>query len=327
MGLLNGEGMDRRFFHRLGASRLDRTICSAAGMAGLDRGARRPLRHRARTVPPLPAHPRLGRQHPRHQRPSLALHHGSPPQRRQASTPSIPAATAPAPPPTSHFFINPGSDAALALAMMHVIIGESLYDADYVARYTEGFDDLRERVRPWTPAARRRTHRHSPPKTSSPWPANTPPPGPPPSASITACSAASAAPWPSAPSACCPRSPARGRTSAAGSSFPPRRRFDLNRAAPGARRPAAEIPRPRSAPRQYVATRLGPHHARRIRPSRRWWSTTPIPPPSRPTRTPSSRGLRRDDLFTVVLEQFQTDTADYADILLPATTFLEHTDL
>jgi anaerobic selenocysteine-containing dehydrogenase len=39
------------------------------------------------------------------------------------------------------------------------------------------------------------------------------------------------------------------------------------------------------------------------------------------------KGLRREDLFTVVLEQFQTDTADYADILLPATTFLEHTDL
>jgi anaerobic selenocysteine-containing dehydrogenase len=39
------------------------------------------------------------------------------------------------------------------------------------------------------------------------------------------------------------------------------------------------------------------------------------------------RGLRRDDLFTVVLEQFQTDTADYADVLLPATTFLEHSDV
>src|SRR5205823_9928028 len=38
-------------------------------------------------------------------------------------------------------------------------------------------------------------------------------------------------------------------------------------------------------------------------------------------------GLRRDDLFTVVHEQFQTDTADYADILLPATTQLEHFDL
>src|SRR5277367_5414524 len=39
------------------------------------------------------------------------------------------------------------------------------------------------------------------------------------------------------------------------------------------------------------------------------------------------RGFARNDLFTVVLEQFQTDTADYADILLPSTTFLEHTDL
>src|SRR5439155_3628765 len=38
-------------------------------------------------------------------------------------------------------------------------------------------------------------------------------------------------------------------------------------------------------------------------------------------------GLRREDLFTVVHEQFQTDTADYADILLPATTQLEHFDL
>src|SRR5205807_1020535 len=38
-------------------------------------------------------------------------------------------------------------------------------------------------------------------------------------------------------------------------------------------------------------------------------------------------GLRREDLFTVVLEHFHTDTAAYADILLPATTFLEHTDL
>ncbi len=39
------------------------------------------------------------------------------------------------------------------------------------------------------------------------------------------------------------------------------------------------------------------------------------------------KGLEREDLFTVVLEHFQTDTADYADFLLPATTFLEHTDI
>jgi anaerobic selenocysteine-containing dehydrogenase len=39
------------------------------------------------------------------------------------------------------------------------------------------------------------------------------------------------------------------------------------------------------------------------------------------------KGLEREDLFTVVLEHFQTDTADYADILLPATTFVEHPDI
>jgi anaerobic selenocysteine-containing dehydrogenase len=39
------------------------------------------------------------------------------------------------------------------------------------------------------------------------------------------------------------------------------------------------------------------------------------------------RGLQREDLFTVVLEHFQTDTADYADIVLPATTQLEHWDV
>ena len=38
-------------------------------------------------------------------------------------------------------------------------------------------------------------------------------------------------------------------------------------------------------------------------------------------------GFAREDLFTVVLEQFQTDTADYADYVLPATTQLEHVDV
>src|SRR5262249_19120222 len=50
-----------------------------------------------------------------------------------------------------HYFIHPGSDTALALAMMHVIIFEDLCDKNYVASYTEGFEELRERVRPWTP--------------------------------------------------------------------------------------------------------------------------------------------------------------------------------
>ena len=47
--------------------------------------------------------------------------------------------------------INPGTDGALALAMMHVIIAEGLYDADYVVKYTLGFDQLCEKVKAYSP--------------------------------------------------------------------------------------------------------------------------------------------------------------------------------
>lgn len=47
--------------------------------------------------------------------------------------------------------IRPGSDAALALAMMHVIIGENLFDADFVAEHTVGFDELCQHIQPYSP--------------------------------------------------------------------------------------------------------------------------------------------------------------------------------
>src|SRR5262249_29631426 len=47
--------------------------------------------------------------------------------------------------------INPGTDAALALGMMHVIINENLHDADYVSRYTLGFEQLRQKVQEYPP--------------------------------------------------------------------------------------------------------------------------------------------------------------------------------
>jgi len=50
-----------------------------------------------------------------------------------------------------HIPIRPGTDGALALAMMHVIIGEGLHDEDYVRDHTLGFDELAERVRRYTP--------------------------------------------------------------------------------------------------------------------------------------------------------------------------------
>ena len=46
---------------------------------------------------------------------------------------------------------RPGTDAAVALAMIHVVIAEGLYDADFVARWCHGFDELAERVAGWTP--------------------------------------------------------------------------------------------------------------------------------------------------------------------------------
>jgi len=46
-----------------------------------------------------------------------------------------------------------------------------------------------------------------------------------------------------------------------------------------------------------------------------------------PNHNAVKEGMARPDLFTVVHEQFFTDTTDYADFILPATTFLEHTDV
>src|ERR1019366_8272018 len=150
MGLLNGSGMDRCFFHRLGASRLDRTICSSAGGVGV--------------TPALGA--RYGTEPEQFRHAKLIIAWGAnilgtnvhlwpfvmEARRNGAKLYTIdPNRNRTGAASDKHFFINPGSDIALALAMMHVIVGEGLHDADYVARYTEGFDGLRDRVRAWTP--------------------------------------------------------------------------------------------------------------------------------------------------------------------------------
>ena len=84
LGVLNGGSMDRRFFHRLGASQLDRTICSAAGEAGLKSVHRRQAGHRAGAVRAFALHHRLGLEHSRQQCPPVAVHRGGPPQGREA---------------------------------------------------------------------------------------------------------------------------------------------------------------------------------------------------------------------------------------------------
>jgi anaerobic selenocysteine-containing dehydrogenase len=150
MGYLQGSGMDRRFFHRLGASRLDRTICSAAGGVGLADSTG----FKYGTEPEQFRHSRLILAWGANilgtnvhlwpfiveaRRQGASLYTIDPHRNRTGELAD------------KHFFINPGSDTALALGMMHVIIGENLHDADYVARYTSGFDALRERVKQYPP--------------------------------------------------------------------------------------------------------------------------------------------------------------------------------
>src|SRR5438105_2897832 len=157
LGALNGASMDRRFFHRLGASQLDRTICSAAGEAGLTSV----LGVKLGTEPEQFRHSRYiiawaSNIHGNnvHLWPFIAE------ARRNGAQLVVidPYRTRTAACADWYLPINPGTDAALALGMMNVIIREQLHDADYVAKYTTGFDQLSkkakehrpERVEKWT---------------------------------------------------------------------------------------------------------------------------------------------------------------------------------
>ncbi len=325
MGYLNGAGMDRRFFHRLGASLLARSICSDAGAAGLTatQGVR------VGTEPEQFRHSKLilawganilGTNV--HLWPFIveARRNGArfyviDPHRNRTGRQA-----------DWHLSIYPGSDTALALGMMHVIIGEGLQDADYVSRHTLGFDDLRERVKEYPPER---------------------------VASLTGLAAADIVRL--------AREYATVRPAAI------RLNYGLQRSERGgmAVRTIAMLPAITGSWREVGGgLQLSTSHAFRLRRDRlempELCQRSPLgrtprtinmvelgkalleldAPPVKalfvynsnpaavaPDQNGVLRGLRREDLFTVVSEQFQTDTADYADILLPATTFLEHTDL
>ena len=151
LGVLNGCSMDRRFFHRLGASQLDRTICSAAGEAGL----KSVLGVKLGTEPEQFAYSKYiiawaSNIHGNnvHLWPFITEA-----RRKGAKLVVIdPYRTRTADCADWYLPINPGTDAALALGMMHVIIGEQLHDADYVSKYTLGFEQLREKVKQYPPA-------------------------------------------------------------------------------------------------------------------------------------------------------------------------------
>ncbi|MBZ5606800.1 MAG: molybdopterin-dependent oxidoreductase [Acidobacteriia bacterium] len=325
MGLLNGSGMDRRFFHRLGASRLDRTICSSAGGAGLTatlglRYGTEPEQFRhskliiAWGASILATNVHLWPFIVEARRNGARLYTIDPVKNRTGQLAD------------KHFAIFPGSDLALALGLMHVIIGEKLYDADYVASYTDGFDALRKRAAEYPPErveSLTGLDRQDIVALAREYATTRP-------AAIrlnygvqrsdrggTAVRAISALPaligsW---------------REVGGGLQLSTTQAFQLNRA--GLEMAELQQRSPLGRPARIVnMAELGKALTELADPPVKALVVYNSNPAAiAPNQNLVLEGMQRDDLFTVVLEQFQNDTADYADILLPSTTFLEHTDL
>ena len=324
MGLLNNAGMDRRVFHRLGASRLDRTICSSAGGVGLTQA----LGFRYGTEPEQFRHAKLilawganvlGTNV--HLWPFImeARRNGAKfytidPNRNRTGAAS-----------DRHYFINPGSDMALALAMMHVITGENLHDPDYVASHTAGFDGLRERVRQWTP-------QRAAELTGIP------------AEDIVTLSREYATTRPAVIrlNYGVQRSE-RGATAVRTVSLLPALIGSWKEVGGGLQLSTSQAHQLNRAGLERADLQelaLG-REARIVNMSQLGGALTELSDPPvkamlvynsnpaaiAPNQNAVLRGMAREDLFTVVLEQFPTDTADYADVLLPVTTFLENTDL
>ncbi len=325
MGLVQGEGMAARFFHRLGASFLDRTICASAGSEGLTQtlggkvGMRVEHFAEARLILIWGSNSiasnlhfwRLAQQAKRDGARLVCID----PRRSETAEKCH-----------EHLAIRPGTDAALALALMHELIVHDWLDHDYIARHTLGWEGLRARALQWPPARaaevcgipeRQITELARAYGTTKPAAirlnygmqrvrggGN--------AARAVACLPALVGAW---------RHRAGGLLLSSSGLFPVRR---------------AELQRPEllagRAPRTINMSTIGDDLLREASPAFGPKVEALIVYNSNPVAVaPESgkvvQGFARDDLFTVVLEHFQTDTADYADYILPATTQLEHWDI
>jgi anaerobic selenocysteine-containing dehydrogenase len=324
LGALNGASMDRRFFGRLGASQLERAICSAAGEAGLQSV----LGVKLGTEPEQFIHSRYiiawaSNIHGNnvHLWPFIAEA-----RRKGAKLVVIdPYRTRTAACADWYLPINPGTDAALALAMMHVIIGEGLNDSDYVANYTLGFDELREKVKAY------------PPERVAHWTGIA-------AEDIRKLAREYANLRPSVIrlNYGVQRSEGGGMATRAIAMLPcilgswkeiggglqmsTSGAFGLNKDAltlPGLKPDGLQ-----HTPRTVNMVELGKTlNTLGDPPVKALFVYNSNPAAVCPNHNEVVRGLKRPDLFTVVHEQFFTDTTDYADIVLPATTFFEHKDL
>jgi anaerobic selenocysteine-containing dehydrogenase len=331
IGQLGFGSMDRRFFHRLGASQLARTICSEAGgvalksVYGVKMGTAPEDFAHAGMVIAWGANIHGNNVHlwpfvEQARRNGAKLVVIDPYRTRTAAVADL------------HLAIRPGTDALLALAMMHVIFSEQLEDAEYMAACTSGADELR-------------THALRPEHT----PAE--------AAAITGIAAEMIVTLARDYATCLARTqkPAAIRLN-----------YGIQRSENGgtAARAVAMLPLVTGAwkhkggglqlttsgafpfnsgalqmPELMRASALG-RDARVVNMSRLGHALTELDPPVKalfvynsnpaaiaPNQNAVLRGLAREDLFTVVHEQFFTDTAAYADVILPAPTFLEQKDV
>ena len=150
IGVLGYGSMDRRFFHRLGASQLNRTICAEAGGKAWNLVYGRKYGVANEDFP----HARLivawgGNIHGN----NVHLWPFVEQARREGARLIVidPYRTRTAALADWHIAIRPGTDSALALGMMHVILKEGLEDRDYIDTMTHGFEKLAERARAYTP--------------------------------------------------------------------------------------------------------------------------------------------------------------------------------
>ncbi len=320
MGLVQGEAMASRFFHKLGASLLDRTICATAGGEALHAT----LGLRAGTDVERFEHSRLivfwGTN-------AIAsnLHLWSRAQqakRRGAKLVAIdPYRSLTAEKCHQHVALLPGTDGALALGIAHVLIREGWLDRDYIERYTLGFDAFAERARAYDP---RRV------------------------AAICGIAAAEVEQlahdyWHLRPAAirlnygmqrcrgggnavravaCLPALAGHWRDPAGGLLLSTSGLFNLD----GEHLFHPELLTGRT-PRTINMSTIGDALLAADPPIDALVVYNSNPVAVAPESKKVAAGFAREDLFTVVLEHFLTDTADYADYVLPATTQLEHVDV
>jgi anaerobic selenocysteine-containing dehydrogenase len=324
MAVLGYGSMDRRFFHRLGASRLDRTICATAGADAI-------ISVYGKKLGTDPEHFR----HAKYIIAWAANIHGNnvhlwpfvEEARRNGARLVVidPYRTRTARAADWHIPIQPGTDTALALGLMRIIIEEGLYDRDYVAQHTHGFGALREHVQPYTPERvenltgipaadiERLAHEY----------ASNPPAVIRLNYGIQRSQNGGAA----ARAVCMlPALIGSWKQMGGGLQLSTGGAFTFNTAA--LEKPELMLASPLQRPARMVnMSRLG-HALTELEspPVKALFVYNSNPAAIAPNQNAVVRGLMRDDLFTVVSEQFFTDTTDYADLVLPATTFLEHKD-